>query len=354
MEKVRDGDRTPDCDSSGSSKRATRPDTSYSIVEVPSHAHKNDPNACDNVLKITELLARVLSHLPPRKIFEIQRVSRYWNEVITTCPEIQEMLFLRPQPAERTVKAWAVVDSELRRIQRRATPYPEGVQLHEFEVRRRQEVSNVDGHILLLPVALNPLLKRSIPPRPPLIEANDQGVMEYKTAACSEPISYYGTMAPLERHACMQLTQPATHGALFTVTLIYRDADAPLTSTPIVAELRRFEVHSSSGLKLQDVVEKMCRGEGGACHIYELDGRAHLREEKRIVGSESQEYFGKFNRRPMSLAGLEGLVCKIRRWRSAVRDPVFQIDMLLWEPAGLLRFLPIVPTAEERRAVVRD
>lgn len=283
----------------------------------------------------------------------LQRVSRYWNKVVTTNPEIQEMLFLRPLPAGRPLEAWEVADSELPRIQR-DKPNLGRLQLHEFEVRQEQENSNVHGHILILPVAANPLMKTSYPPREALVKANDRGVMEYEIAARSECISYDGTMAPLERYACMQLTQPATNGTFFSVTLIYREGDLPLTSAPIVTELRGFEVHFNSGLKLQDIVEKMCYGESRACHIYELDDRAHLREEKRIVISESQEWFGRWNKRPMSLAGVEGLVHKIRGCRSAVRDPIFQIDMLLWEPASLTGFLPMVPTAEERHAVVRD
>jgi hypothetical protein len=144
----------------------------------------------------------VLWYLPPRKVFEIQRVSRYWNKVIATSPDIQEMLFLRPLPAGRPLEAWEVVDSELQRIQR-DKPNPGRLQLHEFEVRQGQENANVDGHILILPVAINPLLKEGHPPREALVKANDQGVMEYKIAARSEHISYYGTMAPLERYACM-------------------------------------------------------------------------------------------------------------------------------------------------------
>jgi hypothetical protein len=147
----------------------------------------------------------MLSYLPPRKIFEIQRVSRYWNEVIATCPEIQKMLFRRPLPAGRPLKAWEVVDSGMQRIQRNK-PNLGWLQLHEFEVRHGQENANVDGHILILPVAMNPVLKKGYPPRGALVKANDHGVMEYRIGACSEGISYYGAMVPLERYACMQLT----------------------------------------------------------------------------------------------------------------------------------------------------
>jgi hypothetical protein len=53
---------------------------------------------------------------------------------------------------------------------------------------------------------MNPVLKKGYPPRGALVKANDHGVMEYKIGACSEGISYYGAMVPLERYACMQLT----------------------------------------------------------------------------------------------------------------------------------------------------
>lgn len=205
MDRELDADSTADRDSSSTTERAARPCTSQSIVEAPGRACNNATNACDTILQVAELLGRMLSYLPPRKIFEIQRVSRYWNEVIATCPEIQKMLFLRPLPAGRPLKAWEVVDSGMQRIQR-DKPNLGRLQLHEFEVRHGQENANVDGHILILPVAMNPVLKKGYPPRGALVKASDHGVMEYKIGACSEGISYYGAMVPLERYACMQLT----------------------------------------------------------------------------------------------------------------------------------------------------
>ena len=67
--------------------------------------------ARDKIFGLTELneiLANVLVHLPPRNIFEVQRVSRSFINAVERSPEIQEKLFLRQRKAIKNVLANAV------------------------------------------------------------------------------------------------------------------------------------------------------------------------------------------------------------------------------------------------------
>jgi hypothetical protein len=100
--KRREANFTPEPESSSSSKRP-RLDDSKALVD-------GDTKTCDDVLHIAELLERVLSFLPPKQIFAIQRVSCYWKEVITASPDIQEAMFLRARPADRPLELWEEID----------------------------------------------------------------------------------------------------------------------------------------------------------------------------------------------------------------------------------------------------
>lgn len=63
-------------------------DNSTTDLEVPR-------SACRDVLGTTELLEHIISFLPMRKIFEVQRVAKQWRNVIGTSPTIEEKMFLR-------------------------------------------------------------------------------------------------------------------------------------------------------------------------------------------------------------------------------------------------------------------
>jgi len=51
-------------------------------------------SACHSVLGITELLEHIISFLPMKKIFSVQRVAKQWRDVIATSPSIEENMFL--------------------------------------------------------------------------------------------------------------------------------------------------------------------------------------------------------------------------------------------------------------------
>lgn len=56
-----------------------------------------------NVFATTELLEHIISFLPMKKIFNVQRVSKRWQDVISTSPSIQEKMFLRPKTTPKEV-----------------------------------------------------------------------------------------------------------------------------------------------------------------------------------------------------------------------------------------------------------
>jgi len=64
------------------------------------------------VLDTTELLECILSHLPPKQIFGVQRVAQLWKDVIARSPGIQEKLLLKLQ--NKPAELWALFEYDLR------------------------------------------------------------------------------------------------------------------------------------------------------------------------------------------------------------------------------------------------
>ena len=58
----------------------------------------------EEALGVNELLSMILEHLPPRKVFVLQRVSKHWQAVINGSPTIQTKLFLRPSKSPLSPK----------------------------------------------------------------------------------------------------------------------------------------------------------------------------------------------------------------------------------------------------------
>ncbi|KAK8208993.1 hypothetical protein M8818_003957 [Zalaria obscura] len=48
------------------------------------------------VLQTPELLEQILSYLPPLQLLRIQRVAQLWNGTVSYSPELQRLLFMRP------------------------------------------------------------------------------------------------------------------------------------------------------------------------------------------------------------------------------------------------------------------
>jgi hypothetical protein len=127
----------------------------------------------------------------------------------------------------------------------------------------------------------------------------------------------------------------------------YRDADSSPSVAPVRAELLSVRVESSTGVKLQDLIEGMHCGKGAGCEIFGYyDSDLHFTGRTFDIGDWDRL------RHETTLAGLEGSVREVYGWKSVVRDLTFQLEMFL-EASAWEGLLPIVPTAEERRAVAK-
>lgn len=89
------------------------------------------------VFDTSELLERIIVHLPMKDIFIIQRVSHQFRNVITTSPDIQTKLFLRLK--KQPIETWETDDRS------------------KHGVRKLGGSEQQDGEVLT-PVTLNPLL----------------------------------------------------------------------------------------------------------------------------------------------------------------------------------------------------
>ncbi|GAB7331512.1 hypothetical protein MBLNU13_g02909t1 [Cladosporium sp. NU13] len=202
MTKRRSTTSMPDNDSSVASKNARGPTLKISEDKYTSIA-------CNVVLETTELLERVLAHLSPEKIFELQRVSQHWKQAISVSPEIQELLFLRAAPPGRTRETWEAFDAKTQQRIRIHFAYPCGLDRHQLTTRRishTQDDANSDYPVLFLSVALNPLMERhpwSFPLPRPLMDLSEQGDSYRDAAHMRERVRYKGTMASLEQYPRM-------------------------------------------------------------------------------------------------------------------------------------------------------
>ena len=154
-------------------------------------------------------------------------------------------------------------------------------------------------------------------------------------------------MALSEQYSAMYLTDPPTLEADLRIIVYYRDADASPTSTPVRAELLSVKVESSTGVKLQDLIEGVHKGKSVICEIFGYDDPdLHLEGLTLDVGNWD------WLRQETTLAGLEDSVREAYGWKRAVRDLTFQLEMFL-EASAWEGLAPIVPTAEERGAVAK-
>jgi len=94
----------------------------------------------------------VLSHLPPKQIFGVQRVSRLWRNVIARSPGIQEKLFLKLQ--SKPAELWALFD-----YARGDEFEPRQLRLEKITSESEVEPGSTTGDTLFTPVALNPFLQ---------------------------------------------------------------------------------------------------------------------------------------------------------------------------------------------------
>jgi hypothetical protein len=97
-------------------------------------------------LNTTEILENILSYLPNRTVFGVQRVCRQWRDAIAVSPTIQGKLFLRLRG--QTPETWLLNNPEEKKF-RVAAP---------ADIESPSEV-NFGQRPLFMPVTLNPLLE---------------------------------------------------------------------------------------------------------------------------------------------------------------------------------------------------
>jgi hypothetical protein len=104
------------------------------------------------VLDTTELLECVLSHLPPKQIFSVQRVARLWRDVIARSPGIQERLFLKLQ--DKPAELWALL-----KCTRRAEFESSILRLEKITSGSDLQPGSATRTTMVTPVVLNPFLQ---------------------------------------------------------------------------------------------------------------------------------------------------------------------------------------------------
>jgi len=88
---------------------ASHADTTKKPNTSPEADTTNDPRRA--ALNLTEILENVLSFLPPRMLFGVQRVSRLWKSTIAASPPIQEKMFLRVRT--KTPEIWMLTNPKI-------------------------------------------------------------------------------------------------------------------------------------------------------------------------------------------------------------------------------------------------
>jgi hypothetical protein len=118
-------------------------------------------------LNTTEILENILSYLPNRTVFGVQRVCRQWRDVISGSPTIQDKLFLRLRG--QTPETWLLTNPQtLDQMMDHIFPSERPVEM-KFRMADATDIQAVkvkfshsriiDLSMLFTPVTLNPLLQ---------------------------------------------------------------------------------------------------------------------------------------------------------------------------------------------------
>jgi hypothetical protein len=223
------------------------------------------------------------------------------------------------------------------------------------QVKHTQDDGNSRDPELFLPVALNPLMTRRnlsqtgpVTARLPLVEIDAMATSHMIDYTCGESVRYKGKTAVLQQCAGMYLTDPPCHAAEVYISLFSRDQKLG------PGLLYRTKIECNTGLRIEDVVEGLGRGEAGYHSVPEeleyvmIDGSRFDADEKgdsRGVGEARGQL--------ITLGGVNRNTSRgPHRWWCVARNPTVELDIILTASAspGLL---PIVPTAEEVSAVLR-
>ena len=341
--------------------------------------------ACSTVWSIPELLEIILSFLPAKTIFSVQRVSHSWKNTIAQSVAIQEKLFLRCQGKPQQVwelhnkKHWLAVrlfccqnehlrkegrvslDTFYKYAERGSYDYFTLSRLygrHCIQLRRTEQTEN--DHDLILPVSLNPALKvpistlepMRIHQRRPFFKVNRRGMflnlplcdLRQDAYEVFQLVQYTGTLATLENIAGMYLSDPPCQHAMMHVDFYCRTIEGSPKPARIFVRLCQMFFESSTGLKMGDLLKALSHA---PCSSYGLVESPH-------------EYFREDNRRRLGPGPGWDDHLTVLQLRSVLQEhyqsmhlfvsPALDIKIRLLDDTGALR--PIVPTAAERSAVV--
>ena len=145
-----------------------KPKTS-SDVKLPTTRHINRPMTTEKArraaMDTTEVLEHILSFLPQRTLFVVQRVSRQWKDLIARSSPIQEKMFLRFRTKRPEI--WMLMNPKPRPSELWRTNPIEGFLDRKFKTVSASEVEPQDWESpspwtqhLFTPLTLNPLLFR--------------------------------------------------------------------------------------------------------------------------------------------------------------------------------------------------
>jgi len=107
----------------------------------PHHSVYDHRRAAPRRVRQTEILEHVLSFLPPRALFVVQRVSQQWKDTIVTSPAIEEKMFLRCRI--KTPEIWMLTNPDRKPISVSAdgmSTFPD----HKFRTVSVSEVKSGD------------------------------------------------------------------------------------------------------------------------------------------------------------------------------------------------------------------
>jgi hypothetical protein len=118
-------------------------------------------------LNSTEILENIISYLPNRTVFGVQRVCQQWRDVIAGSPTIQDKLFLRLRG--QTPETWLLTNPvsfdrmyhndpfDIQSIEKRFR-MANATDMQAAKARSSDRDINWNRIQLFTPVALNPLL----------------------------------------------------------------------------------------------------------------------------------------------------------------------------------------------------
>jgi len=114
-------------------------------------------------LQTTEILENILSYLPNRNFFGVQRVCRQWKDVIAGSPTIQDKLFLKLR--DETPETWILTNPVSFEYIYDHDNFDIRTVKKKFRIASAAQVKSRDktsfGQVpLFMPVTLNPLLER--------------------------------------------------------------------------------------------------------------------------------------------------------------------------------------------------